>query len=347
MTARRKVAVVLCNLGGPDGPDAVRPFLFNLFRDKRIIAAPGPVRWLLAGLISTLRAKKARANYALMGGGSPIVPETLAQAERLEARLASETGFSAKVFLAMRYWKPYARDAAAAAQAWGADEAILLPLYPQFSSSTTASAMDAWRAAWRGPSRTVCCYPKTPDFIAAHARRIRDAWQAAGAPAAPRLLFSAHGLPQRTIDAGDSYQWQIEQTVEAVSALLPAAWEKRICYQSRVGPLKWIGPETEREIESAAHEGVGVIVSPIAFVSEHIETLVELDIEYRELAEAAGAPFYIRAPALGVDEAYIAALAQLVCETFGDGRPIRSGCGGRLCPAKYGLCPMPMGTAAA
>jgi ferrochelatase len=338
--ARPKVAVVLFNLGGPDGPKAVRPFLFKLFSDPRIVAAPAPLRWLLAQLISRLRAAKARANYALMGGGSPILPETERQAAALETALAGSNAFEAKVFIAMRYWQPFAADAAAAAAAWGAQEAILLPLYPQFSTSTTSSAMDAWSRVWRKPTRTVCCYPADARFAAAHAARILEAWSAAGSPPAPRVLFSAHGLPERIIEAGDSYQWQVEQTVAAVSALLPETWEKRVCYQSRVGPLAWIGPETEREIERAAEDGVGVIVSPIAFVSEHIETLVELDIEYRELAHERGVPFYIRAPALGESAPFIEALADIAKRAYGDARGLGSGCGRRLCPSQFAMCPM-------
>lgn len=340
MGGRRKLAVILFNLGGPDGPAAVQPFLFNLFKDKWIIAAPAPVRLALAGLISTTRAAKARANYALMGGGSPIVPETQSQADALEAALANDLSIEAKCFIAMRYWRPYAADAAAAARAWGAQEAILLPLYPQFSSSTTSSSIEAWDKAWRAPSRTICCYPDEPLIAAAHAERILSAWEAAGRPERPRLLFSAHGLPQRTIDRGDSYQWQVERTVAAVRPLLPAEWDTRICYQSRVGPLKWIGPDTEHEILQAAKEGVGVILSPIAFVSEHIETLVELDIEYAELGKTNGLPFYVRAPALRTSPSFIAALAKLVKDAYARPDGTQAACGRRLCPDRFGLCPM-------
>lgn len=340
--SERKVAVVLFNLGGPDGPEAVRPFLFNLFNDPRIIAAPTPVRWALATLISTTRAKSARENYARMGGGSPIVPETERQRDALQAALDARLGAGrAKVFIAMRYWTPFAADAAKAAKDWGAQDALLLPLYPQFSSTTTASAQDAWGFAWTGPSRTVCCYPASAKFAQAHADAILKAWRDGGEPERPRVLFSAHGLPQRTIDMGDSYQWQVERTVAAVKPLLPQDWDFQICYQSRVGPLKWIGPATEEEIRRAGAEGQGVIFSPIAFVSEHIETLVELDVEYAELAHEVGVPFYLRAPALGAAEAFIAALADQVERALGDPRPITSEEGGRICPKAFGLCPIP------
>lgn len=337
----RKIAVVLFNLGGPDGPDAVRPFLFNLFRDGRIITAPLFVRLPLAALISSTRTESAKANYARMGGGSPILPETQRQRDALQAELDRRLGAGvARVFIAMRYWKPFAANAAAEAKAWGATEALLLPLYPQFSSTTTLSAIDAWSRAWTGPSRTVCCYPFGDRFARAHADAIVAAWTAAGSPERPRVLFSAHGLPQRTIDLGDSYQWQIERTVEHVRALLPESWEHVVCYQSRVGPLKWIGPATEEEIRRAGEEGQGVIVSPIAFVSEHIETLVELDVEYAELAHEHGVPFYIRAPALGAAELFIEALANAAERALADRQQVASDTGERLCPKAFGLCPM-------
>jgi ferrochelatase len=210
-------------------------------------------------------------------------------------------------------------DAVAAVQAWGADEVVLAPLYPQFSTTTTGSSLAAWRAAGGGPARLVCCYPSASGFVQAHADAVRETWEAAGRPLPARVLFSAHGLPQRVIDEGDPYQAQVEETVAAVSALLPEGLEAQVCYQSRVGPLKWIGPSTEDALESAAQDQTGVIVSPIAFVSEHIETLVELDDEYRERAEELGVPFYLRAPALGVRPGYIQALAELIEQAaFGD-----------------------------
>jgi protoporphyrin/coproporphyrin ferrochelatase len=334
-----KTAVILFNLGGPDSPEAVRPFLFNLFNDRWIISLPQPFRWLLARLISTTRAPSARENYNRMGGRSPIVPETEKQAVALQARLDGAHPGQFKVILAMRYWRPYAADAAAAAKAWGAEKAILLPLYPQFSSTTTASAREAWAKVWKQPSRLVCCYPAGEKFIAAHADAILHVWKANGAPEKPRVLFSAHGLPQRTIDKGDPYQWQVERTVAACAKRLPADWDIQICYQSRVGPLKWIGPDTAGEIERAGGEKRGVIVSPIAFVSEHIETLVELDHEYGELAHEAGVPYYLRAPALGAAEHFIEALAAEVEKAALAQVAVLSEEGGRICPSGFALCP--------
>ncbi|MBL8535861.1 MAG: ferrochelatase [Hyphomonadaceae bacterium] len=343
MTSRR-VAIILFNLGGPDGQDAVRPFLFNLFNDKAIIGAPQPIRFALAVLISSTRAKAAKANYARMGGGSPILPETMKQAEALEKAIAQRVdNVTFKCFPAMRYWRPFVKDAAKAAEDWGATDVILLPLYPQFSTTTTASSLSAWRRASKLPASTICCYPISRGFAQAHADAILDAWRKAGAPAEPRVLFSAHGLPQRVIERGDPYQWQVEQSVAAVRKLLPAEWQIRICYQSRVGPLKWIGPSTEEEIRRAGTDGAGVIVAPIAFVSEHIETLVELDIEYAQLARTLKLPFYLRAPALGAGSAFIEALADMVERALSAPGVTQTHEGGRLCPAAWGMCPASSG----
>lgn len=335
-----KTAVVLFNLGGPDGPDDVQPFLKNLFSDRAIIRAPLPVRFMLSRLISTTRAPSARENYARMGGGSPLLPETRKQASALEAELAKR-GHEARCFIAMRYWKPYAADAVRDVLAWGASRVILLPLYPHFSTTTTGSSLKAWREA-RGPEGVVvCCYPDAPAFIAAHARKLLETWEAAGRPGNVRCLLSAHGLPETVIRSGDPYQWQIERTASALKPLLPPDWEVEICYQSRVGPLKWIGPATDASIEKAGQDGKAILLSPIAFVSEHIETLVELDVEYRELAHEHGVKNYMRAPALGVDAGFIGTLADLVETSLRDeqARPVRSSCGGRICPANWRDCP--------
>lgn len=339
MTSRR-VAIILFNLGGPDKQEAVRPFLFNLFNDKAIIGAPQPMRFFIAQLISRTREKLAKANYALMGGGSPILPETLKQAEALEAEMSKRvSNVTFKCFPAMRYWKPFVKDVAKAAEAWGATDAILLPLYPQFSSTTTASSLQAWRRASSLPASTLCCYPAGASFAQTHADAILETWRKGGSPAKPRVLFSAHGLPQRVIDRGDPYQWQVELGAAAIAKLLPGDWQTQICYQSRVGPLKWIGPSTEEAIHAAAKDGVGVIVSPIAFVSEHVETLVELDIEYAQLAQRLNLPFYLRAPAPGAAPRFIDALATLAERALAAPGKTQSETGARLCPAEWGLCP--------
>ena len=310
--AGRRIAVVLFNLGGPDGPESVRPFLFNLFRDPAILGAPAPVRLALAALISTTRAPSARNNYAMMGGGSPLLPETEKQATALSSRLRSDLPQNdVRVFIAMRYWHPLTEKTARDVADFAPDDVVLLPLYPQFSSTTTGSSLKAWSKAYKGSGavHTVCCYPTASAFIKAHAAKIMETWAAAGSPQNVRLLFSAHGLPERVVQQGDPYQTQVERTAAAVAAELGAGWDWGICYQSKVGPLKWIGPSTPDEIRRAAADGKGVLLCPIAFVSEHVETLVELDHEYAELAIEVGAAPYLRAPALGAADAFVASLA--------------------------------------
>ena len=309
----RRVAVVLTNLGGPDGPDAVKPFLFNLFNDPAIIGLPGIVRTPLARLISSRREKAAQANYALMGGGSPLLPETLKQAAALSEALAEAApGDETEVFIAMRYWHPLTEDTAKAVAEFQPDHVVLLPLYPQFSTTTTASSLKAWREAYRGSGElhAVCCYPDAEGLIEAQAGLIRETMaRADGQPV--RVLFSAHGIPEKLVAAGDPYQAQVEATVAAVVARMGLT-DWAICYQSRVGPLKWLGPSTPQAIEQAGQDGVGAVVVPIAFVSEHIETLVELDHEYSELAASVGCAPYLRTPAVGVNPAFITGLAKAV-----------------------------------
>jgi ferrochelatase len=341
-TSSRRLAVVLFNLGGPDSLKAVRPFLFNLFNDPAIIALPSLARTALATLISFSRERTAQANYALMGGASPLLPETQAQAQALEERLAAELpGADSRVFIAMRYWSPASDETARRVAAFAPDDVVLLPLYPQFSTTTTRSSIKAWADAYTGPgrSRAVCCYPDAEGLIQAHARRIEAAWAAAGKPGPARLLFSAHGLPEKVVAGGDPYQAQIEATAAAIAARLGADWDWRICYQSRVGPLKWLGPSTPEAIEAAAREGRGVVVTPVAFVSEHVETLVELDHEYRKLASEAGCPFYVRAPALGTEPRFIEALARIVVQALRREDGVCSGDGGRWCERRWRACP--------
>jgi ferrochelatase len=339
----QKVAVVLFNLGGPDGPADVGPFLQNLFSDPAIIRSPAPVRWFVSRMIVRSRTQSAIANYAKMAnltktGGSPLLPETKKQADALEAEL-KRRGVDAKCFIAMRYWKPFTPDVRAAVDTWNPDRTVLLPLYPQFSTTTTESSFKAWRADPKAVS--VCCYPTESEFIAAHAKKLVGAWEQAGKPANVRCLLSAHGLPERVVLGGDPYQWQVEQTAAALRPHLPSEWEVEICYQSRVGPLKWIGPATDDSIKKAAADGKAILVSPIAFVSEHIETLVELDEDYRHVAEAAGAKTYIRAPALGIEPMFVSSLARLVEDALADTDPtrVRSHCGSRICPADRSACP--------
>lgn len=335
-----RLAVVLFNLGGPDSLKAVKPFLFNLFRDKAILQVPAVVRYPLAALIASGREKAAQANYTLMGGASPLLPETWAQAEALEVALAAP-GRTVKVFIAMRYWAPRADETARAVAAFQPDDIVLAPLYPQFSTTTTASSLDDWRRMYRGPgrSRTLCCYPTLDGLVAAHARAIEDVWDRAGRPEGVRLLFSAHGLPEKVVAGGDPYQAQIEATATAVAAKLSAGWDWRVCYQSRVGPLRWLGPSTDEEVRHAGAEGKGVLVVPIAFVSEHVETLVELDHEYAALATSVGCAPYLRAPALRVQPAFINGLARAIDRAARDSRDLLPG-SDWSCPTTFGRCPL-------
>ncbi len=337
---RRRVAVVLFNLGGPDGPDAVRPFLYNLFKDPAIFQVPALVRYPLAALVAARREKSAQANYAMMGGGSPLLPETEAQARALQVELAAaHPRDETRLFIAMRYWTPFAAQTAQAVAAFEPDEIVLLPLYPQYSTTTSASSLADWRAVYRGPgrSRTVCCYPTAAGLIAAHVKRITETWARAGKPSGLRLLFSAHGLPETVVAGGDPYQAQVEATAAAVAARLPEFPDWTVCYQSRVGPLKWLGPSTDDEVRRAGKDGKGVLIAPIAFVSDHVETLVELDHDYAKVAAAVGCAPYLRAPALGVEPAFIEALARAVAAALARDAEVGPD-SAWLCPAGHGKC---------
>jgi protoporphyrin/coproporphyrin ferrochelatase len=337
-----RLAVVLFNLGGPDSLEAVEPFLRNLFGDPAILSVPSIVRGLLGAFIARRRAPVARKIYEKLGGCSPILGETLAQATALEEVLAGR-GVEARCFVAMRYWHPFAQETACEVKAWGADKVVLLPLYPQFSTTTTGSSFDDWADAARRvgldvPTMRLCCYAEQRDFIGAEVAFIQDALTRAKSDVDYRLLFSAHGLPKRTVAKGDPYQWQVERTAAAIAEALGLKqpdWV--VCYQSRVGPLEWIGPATDAEIRRAGADGKGVVIVPIAFVSEHSETLVELDIEYRHLAERAGVPDYIRVPTVGVHPKFVAGLGDLVIQAAGT-RGTTCAAGRRVCPAEFGCC---------
>ena len=339
--AAMKTAVVLFNLGGPDRPEAIQPFLKNLFNDPAIIGLPWPLRPLLAEVISRKREKQAREIYARIGGRSPLNEETAAQANALSAEL----GEDARIFIAMRYWHPMVEDTVREVADYGPDRIVLLPLYPQFSTTTTGSSFGEWhrcaaRAGITAPTTALCCYPQETGLISGHADLIAAALEKAG-DAPVRVLFSAHGLPEKIVAAGDPYQWQIEQTAAAVvERLARPDLDWQVCYQSRVGPLKWIGPSTDDEIKRAGKEGKGVVVVPIAFVSERSETLVELDLEYGELAHKAGCAPYIRVPALGTQKAFIDGLADHVRRLMENDAPVLgSHTGGRFCPSSWAKCP--------
>jgi ferrochelatase len=315
-----RTAVILMNLGGPDSLEAIHPFLYNLFSDPAIIRLPSFLRLPLARWIAGRRARVAREIYRHLGGSSPLLANTEAQARALEAILGPEY----RCFVAMRYWHPTSAETAHAVADWGPDEIVCVPLYPQFSTTTTASSLAAWnRAAAQShiscPVRVVCCYPAEEGFIEALVGLIRPVLDlAAGGDKPPRLLLTAHGLPRKIVAAGDPYQNQVEATAAAViGALDRVGLDWRVCYQSRVGPLEWIGPATDDEVRRAGSDRVPVLVVPISFVSEHSETLVELDHDYRHLAEASGVPAYHRVPTVGTDPSFIRALARLIRRASG------------------------------
>lgn len=338
-----RLAVVLFNLGGPDSQQAVEPFLFNLFNDKAIIGLPQPARLLLAKVLARRRGVVAREIYQQLGGGSPLLPLTTEQAQALEHRLR-ERHEDVRVFVCMRYWHPMADAVAADVRSFAPDRIVLLPLYPQFSTTTTASSLADWRRAAAAvglncPMVAVCCYPTQPGFVSAVARRVRNALESASLFDGYRILFSAHGLPERVVARGDPYPWQVERSCAAVlEAMGDTGADHVVCYQSRVGPLKWIGPSTEEALKDAAADGLAAVVVPIAFVSEHSETLVELDIEYRRRAEEFGIPRYVRVPTVGVAAEFIDGLAELTVVARRHTGIICAE-GGQRCPAHCAGCP--------
>lgn len=347
--APRRIAIVLFNLGGPDRPESIQPFLENLFTDPAILRVPGFIRPWLGRLIARRRTPAATENYAVLGGRSPLLDLTNDQARALEGALAGDAGTVHRCFVAMRYWHPMSAETARAVQDWAPDEILLLPLYPQFSTTTTGSSTADWAQACERiglavPTTTLCCWHSDERFVQATAALVRTAYDAARA-ALPadvplRILFSAHGLPETIVKRGDPYQWQVERTVAAVvDALAIARLDQVVCYQSRVTPQKWIGPSVEAELERAAHDKVAVLVCPIAFVSEHSETLVELDVEYRDAAAKLGVPGYFRVPAQNSDAAFIEGLAGLVRRARASGRALCSFAGARQCPKLHRDCP--------
>jgi ferrochelatase len=347
-TPGARIAVILFNLGGPDGPGAIEPFLFNLFNDRAIIDLPGPLRWLVAKLIARRRALTARQIYDKIGGRSPILPNTEAQAAALTARL---TGLGeVRVWPCMRYWNPLTPDVVREVAAFRPSRIVLLPLYPQFSTTTTASSFDGWMKAARAagidaPTHRICCYPTEPGLITALAALVQEGLRSSG-DRPTRVLFSAHGLPRKIVERrGDPYPAHVAATAVAVAqaaGLKDGQW--LVCYQSRVGPLEWIGPSTEESLRSAGRDGVSVVVVPIAFVSEHSETLVELDIEYRHLAEQAGIPNYVRVRTVGVLPTFIDGLAGLVRKALTSAdKPVHGGMR-RPCERGTRSCPCEMST---
>ncbi|WP_265039664.1 ferrochelatase [Wolbachia endosymbiont (group A) of Trypoxylon clavicerum] len=334
-----KKAVILFNLGGPDSLNAVRPFLFNLFYDRRIISLPNPFRFLLAKFISAKRENTAQKIYEEIGGKSPILENTKMQAETLEQELnkpvfchpsaqtlgsrkknwipASRAGMTpklTKVFICMRYWHPFADEVIKSVKQFDPDEVILLPLYPQYSTTTTLSSIENWQKNAKNHGlkcniKIIHHYYNNEDFIKAHANLIAKHYKLASRIDKPRVLFSAHSLPLSVIKKGDPYASQVEETVRLIVeklAINNLDWS--ICYQSKIGPVKWLEPSTESELLRAKADGVPVVLSPMSFVSEHSETLVELDVEYKAIIKDG---YYFRVPTLSIDPLFIKCLADL------------------------------------
>jgi protoporphyrin/coproporphyrin ferrochelatase len=334
-----KKAVILFNLGGPDSLEAVEPFLFNLFNDPAIISLPGIFRYPLAKLISKRRTPVAKAIYEEMGGKSPILEETEAQARAIEKSLEKESD-DYKCFIVMRCWNPRAEHVIKEVKTFDPEQIILLPLYPQFSNATSGSSIKEWldisaKEKLKAEIKIICCYPTEKDFILSYTNLIKEKINTNELEEIT-VIFSAHGLPENKIKQGDPYQWQVENTVnELVKKLSIKNLNYILSYQSRVGPLKWIGPSTEVVIKEEAQKNKIIVVVPVAFVSEHSETLVELDIEYKKLATENGCKDYLRVPAVTANQDFINSLKSSILQASSGERFTSS----IKCIEKYKKCP--------
>ena len=320
-----RVGVLLLNLGGPERIQDVKPFLYNLFSDPEIIRLPlAAMQKPLAWLISSLRSGKSQQAYRSIGGGSPLRRITKQQAQELQTSLRQK-GVDATSYVAMRYWHPFTESAVADLKADGVDQVVVLPLYPHFSISTSGSSFRELQrlrntdsAFSRLPIRCIRSWYDHPGYIQALANLIAREILACEDPATAHIFFSAHGVPKSYVeDAGDPYQLEIvacsKLILEQLRQQLGHSNPFTLAYQSRVGPVEWLKPYTEDALQELGEQGVkDLVVVPISFVSEHIETLEEIDIDYRELATAAGVKNFRRVPALDTDPAFIAALTDLV-----------------------------------
>lgn len=345
----KKIAVVLFNLGGPDNKNAIRPFLMNFFMDKNIIRVPIPFRCIIAWLISSRRSKReAGESYGELKDKSPLLENTQAQAKALQKTLNADKNDTYKTFIAMRYWHPMSAQVVREVRDWGADEIVIVPMYPQFSTTTTGSSLEAWnkamfQAGYDCKTSMVCCYPWDNGFVQASADNIQTKIDQAVKDGHKniRVLMSAHGLPESVIKDGDPYQWQCEQTFEAIKGKLSENKniDYQICYQSRVGPQKWIGPSLDEALEQAAADNMAVVIYPHAFTQEHVETLVELDIEYHEMGEELGITGYYRAETVGAHDTFIDGLKTLVLAHQGSEK-IQSQDMKDICPNDFDQCCM-------
>jgi len=306
-----KTAVFLMNLGGPRSLDEVEPYLYELFSDPLVVSAPlGPLRPLFAKLVSRLRAPSSAEKYELIGGRSPLVEGTEAQARALGALLGEEF----TVHLAMRCGHPNTAEAVEAALSAGAERAVSLPLYPQFANATTTSSLREMRRLWprERPLYEVCSYPDHPRFLEASAEVLREAMAKVKPENRDALLvvFSAHGLPMSQVRKGDPYPREVEASARGTAERAGVkAWQ--LTYQSRVGPARWLGPDTVEWLKANAR-GRALVVHPIAFVSEHLETLYDMDMLASAAAKEGGAVEFHRAAAVGARPEFIEALADVV-----------------------------------
>jgi len=313
-----KVGVVLFQLGGPDSLEAIEPFLYNLFSDPDIIDFPFAriARQPLARLISTTRARHVRQHYAEIGGRSPILEFTRRQARALEAELRRDS--DARVVVAMRYWHPFTAQAIRELEAHAPDDVVLLPLYPQYSRTTTGSSLNEWKRrfqpnGWNPRVHAVTGFYEDAGYLDALVESIHTSLAAFVNPAEVDMVFSAHSVPMAVIDAGDPYQRQIERTVESVWSQGRWPGRRHLCYQSKVGASKWLQPSMHATIRQLAGQGSRrVLVIPVSFVSDHVETLHEIDIEHRAQALGLGIQDYRMVPGLNDTPRFIAALAGLV-----------------------------------
>lgn len=332
----RTTGVILCGMGGPDGPEAVQPFLRNLFADPAILPVPPWLSPLLGRIISARRAPKVRERYLRVSpdGVTPQLPTTRAQSERVAALLAERLGGRFVAGMAMRYWHPFPEQCVRELLEQGAEQFVIVPTYPQYSCATNGSTLffvqdSLRRLAADRVTHFVPQWPQLPGMIEVFAEgavaSLRDLNASGHEPADCALLYGAHSLPQKMVDQGDPYLDQTRQTVRAVHdrvrAALPGAWldgihggdEPLLAFQSRVGPIKWLGPEVTDQVQQLADRGVQHLhVQPVSFTCEHIETVMELDIELREDAEKAGIRSFSRGPALNLDERWLRSLAELI-----------------------------------
>ena len=316
-----RVGIVLLNLGGPERIQDVGPFLYNLFADPEIIRLPLPVlQKPLAWLISSLRSSKSQEAYRSIGGGSPLRRITDHQARELQS-LLRQRGMEATTYVAMRYWHPFTESAVADMKADEIDQVVVLPLYPHFSISTSGSSFRELQRLQQAdadfaqlPLRAIRSWYDHPGYLKAMVQLIIKELDACVDPATAHVFFSAHGVPKSYVEeAGDPYQSEIQNCARLIMETLDRSNPWTLAYQSRVGPVEWLQPYTEEALEDLGAAGVKeLVVVPISFVSEHIETLEEIDIEYREIATEAGVSNFRRVPALDTDPTFIACLADLV-----------------------------------